>query len=295
MPSSSTRPRTRSPAWHGRQTRTFLRRARGTTQCVSPAPTFVTCGALTSSAGTRVGSGRRRAIRGQSPLHARRPGAERVLERGMRSALIPVDGMLIPRVGRAQGLLGRGGQRRADARPRARSQRRCSGRGARRADQSRALGRCVRRSARYGQLGQDGQSEPTLPLPVHCSRDRQYWDLRQAAPVASVQLPERCYSLDVRQSLMVVGCAERHIVIFDLTKPTVAHQVRCSIVWCSSRAHVARADDRIATEVADTHRRVLHDRGRLRARQRRGPRRDALRRGQGHHVRALAPPRRSDS
>jgi hypothetical protein len=39
------------------------------------------------------------------------------------------------------------------------------------------------------------------------------------------------------------------------------------------------ADDRIATEVADTHRRVLHDRGRLRARQRGGPRRDALRRG----------------
>ncbi|KAJ7284704.1 WD40-repeat-containing domain protein [Mycena rebaudengoi] len=51
-----------------------------------------------------------------------------------------------------------------------------------------------------------------------------YWDLRAAAPVASVQLPERCYSFDVQYPLMVVGTAERHIQIFNLTNPTTPYK-----------------------------------------------------------------------
>ncbi|KAJ7219980.1 WD40-repeat-containing domain protein [Mycena pura] len=51
-----------------------------------------------------------------------------------------------------------------------------------------------------------------------------YWDLRAAAPIASVQLPERCYSFDVQYPLMVVGTAERHIQIFNLTNPTTAYK-----------------------------------------------------------------------
>lgn len=47
-----------------------------------------------------------------------------------------------------------------------------------------------------------------------------YWDLRSAQPVASVTLPERCYTLDVQYPLMVVGTAERHIQIYNLTNPT---------------------------------------------------------------------------
>ncbi|KAJ3838637.1 WD40-repeat-containing domain protein [Lentinula raphanica] len=51
-----------------------------------------------------------------------------------------------------------------------------------------------------------------------------YWDLRASQPVASVTLPERCYTMDVQYPLMVVGTAERHIQIFNLTNPTAAYK-----------------------------------------------------------------------
>ncbi|KAL0567659.1 RNA export factor gle2 [Marasmius crinis-equi] len=51
-----------------------------------------------------------------------------------------------------------------------------------------------------------------------------YWDLRNPQPVASVTLPERCYTMDVQYPLMVVGTAERHIQIFNLTNPTSAYK-----------------------------------------------------------------------
>ncbi|KAG7089882.1 hypothetical protein E1B28_011517 [Marasmius oreades] len=51
-----------------------------------------------------------------------------------------------------------------------------------------------------------------------------YWDLRSAQPVASVTLPERCYTLDVQYPLMVVGTAERHIQIYNLTNPTTPYK-----------------------------------------------------------------------
>ncbi|KAH8148181.1 uncharacterized protein LAJ45_07633 [Morchella importuna] len=47
-----------------------------------------------------------------------------------------------------------------------------------------------------------------------------YWDLRQQAPVATLQLSERVYTLDVAQSLMVVGLAEKQIEIVNLANPT---------------------------------------------------------------------------
>ena len=53
----------------------------------------------------------------------------------------------------------------------------------------------------------------------------QYWDLRTPSPVATVQLPERCYSMDVQYPLMVVGAAERHIQIYNLTAPTTVFKV----------------------------------------------------------------------
>ncbi|KAJ7677322.1 WD40-repeat-containing domain protein [Mycena rosella] len=55
-----------------------------------------------------------------------------------------------------------------------------------------------------------------------------YWDLRAPAPVATVQLPERCYSFDVQYPLMVVGTAERHIQIFNLTNPTTPYKTMLS-------------------------------------------------------------------
>ncbi|KAI0784157.1 Poly(A)+ RNA export protein [Abortiporus biennis] len=47
-----------------------------------------------------------------------------------------------------------------------------------------------------------------------------YWDLRTPNPISTVQLPERCYTMDVVYPLMVVGTAERHIQVYNLTNPT---------------------------------------------------------------------------
>jgi mRNA export factor len=47
-----------------------------------------------------------------------------------------------------------------------------------------------------------------------------YWDLRSPQPMATVQLPERVYSMDLVNPLLVVGTAERHICIFNLSNPT---------------------------------------------------------------------------
>ncbi|KAI9319224.1 WD40-repeat-containing domain protein [Dichotomocladium elegans] len=59
-----------------------------------------------------------------------------------------------------------------------------------------------------------------------------YWDLRQPNPIATVQLPERCYTMDASGPLMVVGCAEKHISIFDLNNPTqVFKQITSPLKW----------------------------------------------------------------
>ncbi|KAI0087307.1 Poly(A)+ RNA export protein [Irpex rosettiformis] len=59
-----------------------------------------------------------------------------------------------------------------------------------------------------------------------------YWDLRSSTPVSTVQLPERCYTMDVTYPLMVVGTAERHIQIFNLTNPTqVFKSITSPLKW----------------------------------------------------------------
>jgi len=52
-------------------------------------------------------------------------------------------------------------------------------------------------------------------------RTLRYWDTRQPNPALTVQLPERVYALDVTHPLLVVGCAERQIQIFNLNNPQV--------------------------------------------------------------------------
>lgn len=54
----------------------------------------------------------------------------------------------------------------------------------------------------------------------------QYWDMRSPNPIATVQLAERCYALDVAYPLLVVGTAERHIHIINLTNPSAIYKVR---------------------------------------------------------------------
>lgn len=43
-----------------------------------------------------------------------------------------------------------------------------------------------------------------------------FWNCQQPTPVATLQLPERIYTMDVKYPLLVVGCANRHIVVYNL-------------------------------------------------------------------------------
>ena len=55
-----------------------------------------------------------------------------------------------------------------------------------------------------------------------------YWDVRAPSgmPVGSVQLPERCYSMDFcsagNKNLLVAATADRHVVMYDLANPATA-------------------------------------------------------------------------
>merc|ERR1719265_3070400 len=43
-----------------------------------------------------------------------------------------------------------------------------------------------------------------------------FWNCQQPNPVATLTLPERVYSMDIKYPLMVVGCAERHLLVYNL-------------------------------------------------------------------------------
>jgi len=43
-----------------------------------------------------------------------------------------------------------------------------------------------------------------------------FWDMRQPTPAASLQLPERVFSMDVKFPLCVVGLAERQLYVYNL-------------------------------------------------------------------------------
>ncbi|KAK4706146.1 mRNA export factor, partial [Phenoliferia sp. Uapishka_3] len=54
-----------------------------------------------------------------------------------------------------------------------------------------------------------------------------YWDLRTPTAIASVALPERAYTMDVAGSLMIVGTAERHVNVFNLSAPLSYNNLFC--------------------------------------------------------------------
>jgi mRNA export factor len=60
------------------------------------------------------------------------------------------------------------------------------------------------------------------PMLVTGSWDKtiKYWDLRTPSPVATVQMQDRVYTMDVKDNLLVIGTAERYINIISLTEPT---------------------------------------------------------------------------
>lgn len=43
-----------------------------------------------------------------------------------------------------------------------------------------------------------------------------FWNCQQPTPVATIQLPDKVYSMDVKYPLLVVGCAERHLLVYNL-------------------------------------------------------------------------------
>ncbi|KAJ3302218.1 hypothetical protein HDV03_005236 [Kappamyces sp. JEL0829] len=62
-----------------------------------------------------------------------------------------------------------------------------------------------------------------------------YWDLRQQQPAHVLNLPERCYALDVKNALMVAATAERHVLIYNLNNPSVAHKTLVSTLKWQTR------------------------------------------------------------
>lgn len=63
-----------------------------------------------------------------------------------------------------------------------------------------------------------------------------YWDTRQSQPALKVTLPERVFAMDCVHPLLVVGVANRQVILYNLTNPTVVfkamesplrYQTRC--------------------------------------------------------------------
>uniref|UniRef100_A0A0E0JLJ2 Uncharacterized protein n=1 Tax=Oryza punctata TaxID=4537 RepID=A0A0E0JLJ2_ORYPU len=62
---------------------------------------------------------------------------------------------------------------------------------------------------------------PQMNLLVSGSWDKtlRYWDVRQPQPAHVQQLPERCYALSLSYPLMVVGTADRNVIVFNMQNP----------------------------------------------------------------------------
>lgn len=63
-----------------------------------------------------------------------------------------------------------------------------------------------------------------------------FWDARTPNPVGSIDLPDRCYDLDVRGNIMAVATANKQVLIYDVTnqprehakkESPLKHQTRC--------------------------------------------------------------------
>ncbi|KAI5399623.1 Poly(A)+ RNA export protein rae1 [Lathyrus oleraceus] len=67
---------------------------------------------------------------------------------------------------------------------------------------------------------------PEMSLLATGSWDKtiKYWDTRQSNPVHTQQLPDRCYTMSVRHPLMVVGTADRNLIVFNLQNPQTEYK-----------------------------------------------------------------------
>lgn len=64
----------------------------------------------------------------------------------------------------------------------------------------------------------DGQS--SILATASWDKTIKYWDTRSPQPVGTVQLKERCYSMDTKNDLLVAATADRNVLIFNLSNPT---------------------------------------------------------------------------
>jgi len=62
-----------------------------------------------------------------------------------------------------------------------------------------------------------------------------YWDLRTNRPTCSLNQPDRVYCMDVLFPLMVVGTAERHLLIYDLRRSSTVFRQFLSPLKLQSR------------------------------------------------------------
>jgi len=62
-----------------------------------------------------------------------------------------------------------------------------------------------------------------------------FWDCRQPNPVGQLELPERVYSMDVRDNLLVVACAGRHIISYEVAGQPREHSRKESPLKYQSR------------------------------------------------------------
>jgi mRNA export factor len=62
-----------------------------------------------------------------------------------------------------------------------------------------------------------------------------YWDLRQNVPAGEVKLPERVYCMDMTFPVLTVGCADQHIVIYNLNNPQTAYKATKSQLQMQTR------------------------------------------------------------
>ncbi|CED84570.1 mRNA export protein (contains WD40 repeats) [Phaffia rhodozyma] len=53
-------------------------------------------------------------------------------------------------------------------------------------------------------------------------KNLKFWDLKNPQPVGQLALPERCYAMDTFGDLLVVGTAERKVLLYDLRNPGTA-------------------------------------------------------------------------
>ena len=62
-----------------------------------------------------------------------------------------------------------------------------------------------------------------IKMVVTASWDKtiRFWNGTSPTPVLTLQLPERCYSMDVKYPLLVAACAEKHVVVYNLQ--TIQH------------------------------------------------------------------------